>query len=333
MERTEIALALGAVALAVAGFSAFQAMNTTQASEDQMTEQQVRDVASSLDDEQPSRHGEPLYGGSAMGYVIDFPNDERFYISGDSGPMWTMENYINPVLDPTVSFFSAGNVYTADMETAAWEAAMVDSETSIPIHYGTFPFLDQDTSEFENTLADYRDEGETDSESQVIETGEWTDVHGVETMWVGHGTLMFKGPQDTNIMVDPWVKTNPEAPQDWKDNVENIPRVDIILLTHGHLDHYTPSMIRELQDMHNSTVVAEWELAAHMSNQGFSNVVAVNKGADIDKEVLTGSGATGGVENMPDDMQFHTVWAKHSSSPATTLGEQFGITVEGEIAE
>lgn len=334
MERTDIALGLGALALLVSVGVAVQTMSqgSTQAS-DGVNQSEVRSIAGDLDGDQSNRYGEPLYAGSAMGYVIDFPNGESFYVSGDTGPMWTLENYIKRSLDPSVSFFSTGNVYTADMETGAWMASKVDSETSIPVHYGTFPFLDQDPQDFESRLTELRNQGETDSEAEILDTGEWETVHGVETMWVGHGTMFFEGPQGTDIMVDPWIKTNPNAPQSWKDNSSNIPETDLILLTHAHLDHFTPSMIQTLQEQHNATVVAEWELAGHMANQGFSNTVAVNKGADLDKETLKGAGATGAISRVSDEINIHTVWAKHSSSPATSLGKAFGITVEGELSE
>lgn len=331
MELAQISAGLSALALVIAVLAVSQGSAPAQ-DQFNLTEEQVRSIAGSLDDEQPSRYGEPLYAGSSMGYVIDFASGESFYVSGDSGPTWEMRSYIRDQLEPTVAFFSAGNVYTSDMETAAWQASLVDSDVAIPIHYGTFPALEQDATPFENTLADLRAQGETNTTSMVLDTADWTTVNGVETMWVGHGSLMFQSPDGTNIMVDPWIMTNPEAPQSWKDDLSNVPRVDLILVTHGHTDHYTPSTIKELQDMYNSTVVAEWELAAHMINQGFSNVVGVNKGGDLDRQTLVNSGATGGVQNMEDGMNIHTVWAKHSSSPATTLDQAFGITVDGEIA-
>lgn len=333
MERTDLAVGLGALALVISSGIALQSLTQSSSQAEQIQKEDVESIASELDSEQPDRYGEPLYAGSSMGYVIDFPNGENFYVSGDTGPMWSLENYIKPSLEPSVAFFSTGNVYTADMETGAEMAADVDAETSVPIHYGTFPFLDQDPSEFENRLETLREENETDSQSKVVETGEWNTINGVETMWVGHGTMMFQGPEGTNIMVDPWIETNPEAPQDWKDDISNIPDVDLILLTHGHLDHFTPSTIRDLQEEYNSTAVAEWELAGHMTNQGISNTVAVNKGADLDKSILKQAGASGSIEDVSSEIDIHTVWAKHSSSPATSLGEAFGITVEGEIAE
>ncbi len=333
MEKTDLAIGLGALALVISAGVAIQSLSQTGAQNSQVQEEDVKNIASNLDEQQPDRFGEPLYSGSSMGYVIDFPNGENFYISGDTAPMWTLENYIKPSLDPSVAFFSTGNVYTADMETGAEMAADVDAETSIPIHYGTFPYLDQDPQEFSSKLSELRENNETDSETETLETGEWETINGVETMWVGHGTLMFKGPEGSNIMVDPWIETNPSAPQDWKEDLSNVPDVDMILITHGHLDHFTPSTIKDLQEQYNSTVVAEWELAGHMANQGFSNTVAVNKGADLDKDILTASGASGSIEDVSSEIDIHTVWAKHSSSPATSLGQSFGITVEGEIAE
>ena len=333
MERTDIALGLGVLALLVSVGVAVQVMTQDGGSVDAVNESEVTDIAQNLDSEQPSRHGEPLYAGTGMGYVIDFPNGENFYVSGDTAPMWSHENYIGEKLDPSVTFISSGNVYTPDMETGAWMASKVDADVSIPIHWKTFPFLEQNTDGFHQELSELREEGKTDSEAKTMNAGESETIKGVETTWVGHGTLFFEGPEGTSIMVDPWIKTNPQAPESWKNDSSNIPETDLILLTHAHLDHFTPSMIETLQEQYNSTVVAEWELAGHMANQGFSNTVAVNKGADVNKSILKASGATGGIERVSEDLMIHPVWMKQSSSPATALGDSFGITVEGEITE
>lgn len=333
MERTDLALGLGALALVISIGVGFQALNSDGQSGDGLNESEVTQIAQDLDSEQPNRVGEPLYAGTGMGFVIDFPNSESFYVSGDTAPMWSHENYIGERLDPSVTFMSAGNVYTPDMETGAWMASKVDADISIPVHWKTFPFLEQSSDGFHEKLSELREEGKTSSEAMTITPGEPETIKGVETTWAGHGTLFFEGPEGTSIMVDPWIKTNPQAPESWKEDSSNIPETDLILLTHAHLDHFTPSMIETLQDQYNATVVAEWELAGHMANQGFSNTVAVNKGADVNKSILKASGATGGIERVSEELVIHPVWMKQSSSPATALGESFGITVEGELAE
>ncbi len=331
MEKVDIAIGVGVAALLVSLGVGFQAVAGDSVDKG-INESAVREIAGNLDDEQPSRYGEPIYTGTGLGYVVDFSNDQTFYHSGDTAPIWSMKSYIGERLDPEVAFLAAGGFYTSDMKTAAWEASLVDPETAYPHHYGTFPFMAQDQEKFEEELQSLREEGKTDAEAGKLKIGEWQNINGIRTFYAGHSTMLFQDPaNDFTIAVDPWVMTNGNAPQSWKEDISNMPEVDMILLTHGHLDHFTPSTVRKIQEEYNATVLAEWELAAHMVNQGFSNVVAVNKGASLEKSQLLKAGATGGIEEMPEDMVIHPVWMKQSSSPATALGKSFGATVEGEL--
>jgi len=331
--ETQVAIGIGVLALLLAGFAAYQTTMDDAAPEESeaLSEEEVEDLATEIAEDY-SRDGEPLYTGTGMGFTIEFSNGDRHYISGDTHAHWEMENYINEHIDPDVSYLSGGNVYTPDLETAGWMASLVDAnDYSIPVHYKTFDFLDQDYQDFEDSVNEYRDEDETDTEPMELEKGGEWEHNGVNVHYVGHLTMLFEDPEGANIMVDPWINTNPHAPEEWVNNPEEWPEVDIILLTHGHLDHYTPGAIEELQEQHDSLVIAEWELAGHMTNQGFENVLAVNKGANLDKEILEGMGGTGAVENMPEDMTIWTHWMKHSSSPATALGAEFGIAEDDEL--
>lgn len=332
--ETQVAVGIGVLALLLAGFAVYQSMADEAAPTeevDSLTEDEVRTIADEIAQDY-SREGEPLYTGSGMGFTIEFSNGERHYHSGDTHAHWEMENYINEHIDPDVAYLSGGNVYTPDLETAGWMASLVDAnDYSIPHHYGTFPFMDQDFEEFENSVDHYRDEGETDTEALEIEPGGEWEHNGVEVQYVGHSTFIFEDPEGHTIIVDPWINTNPNAPEEWVNEPEEWPEIDMILLTHGHLDHYTPGAIEEIQDRDDAPVIAEWELAGHMINQGFENVVAVNNGANLDKDILEGMGATGAIEEMPEDMTIWTHWMKHSSSPATALGADFGIAEDDEL--
>ena len=59
---------------------------------------------------------------------------------------------------------------------------------------------------------------------------------------IGHASLYIEtdgpGGEGTGptILIDPWLTTNPKTPAKWK-NLDELGKVDLILVTHGHGDH------------------------------------------------------------------------------------------------
>lgn len=56
--------------------------------------------------------------------------------------------------------------------------------------------------------------------------------------WFGHAAFSITTPNGKVLLIDPWLSnpSNPEA-KDGKDPLNAIPKVDYILITHGHRDH------------------------------------------------------------------------------------------------
>ena len=56
--------------------------------------------------------------------------------------------------------------------------------------------------------------------------------------WFGHAAFSITTPNGKVILIDPWLNnpSNPEA-KGGKDPLLAVPKVDYILLTHGHRDH------------------------------------------------------------------------------------------------
>ena len=58
-----------------------------------------------------------------------------------------------------------------------------------------------------------------------------------EVLWLGQSAFRITSPQGKVIVTDPWLRTNPTTPAEYK-NLEALGKVDVLLVTHGHFDHF-----------------------------------------------------------------------------------------------
>ncbi|MGB7280843.1 MAG: MBL fold metallo-hydrolase, partial [Candidatus Acidiferrum sp.] len=59
------------------------------------------------------------------------------------------------------------------------------------------------------------------------------DTKGNRITYFGHSTFSLTTPSGQVAIIDPWVTTNPGCPEILK----NVPRLDVIFLSHAHGDH------------------------------------------------------------------------------------------------
>ena len=86
-------------------------------------------------------HG-PAYVGAESGFMIE-GEGHSIYFSGDTDVMADMKIF-NDLHKPDIGILSAGGFYTMDMKRAAYAAkTFFDFKTVIPMHYRTFPALEQ----------------------------------------------------------------------------------------------------------------------------------------------------------------------------------------------
>ncbi len=58
-----------------------------------------------------------------------------------------------------------------------------------------------------------------------------------EVLWLGQSAFRITSPGGKVIVVDPWLKLNPLTPAVYK-NLEALGKVDVLLVSHGHFDHF-----------------------------------------------------------------------------------------------
>jgi L-ascorbate metabolism protein UlaG (beta-lactamase superfamily) len=81
--------------------------------------------------------------------------------------------------------------------------------------------------------------------------------------WFGHAAFSITTPKGKVLLIDPWLKndSNPEA-MNGKDPLASIPKVDYILLTHGHRDHVGDAV--EIAKKTGAVLISNPELAGNL---------------------------------------------------------------------
>jgi L-ascorbate metabolism protein UlaG (beta-lactamase superfamily) len=135
-----------------------------------------------------------------------------------------------------------------------------------------------------------------------------------EVLWLGQAAFRVSTPGGKVIVIDPWLQGNPKTPAQYK-KLDALGKVDLILVTHGHGDHFADAP--ELAKMNNAPMWAPAGLNQSMLTMGIlpANLVPrMNKGG-----TAFPFGPTGGVK-------ITQVHAEHSSevvwrNPATGKDE------------
>ncbi len=119
------------------------------------------------------------------------------------------------------------------------------------------------------------------------------DTKGNRITYFGHSTFSLTTPSGQVALIDPWVASNPVCPP----SLKNLERLEVILLTHAHTDHFGDLLA--LAKQHHPKIVCIFETALYIGQKGF------------EKEVLPmGKGGTQTV----GDFQITMTHAFHSNS-------------------
>ena len=95
--------------------------------------------------------------GVPAGYIITLPGGPCVYHAGDTGLFASMELF-SVFHDIDLALLPIGGWFTMDPEQAAYACALLRCAKVAPMHWGTFPILEQSTDEFRAQLAKYAPE-------------------------------------------------------------------------------------------------------------------------------------------------------------------------------
>ena len=87
-------------------------------------------------------------GGSSCGYIIQLEAGRKIYHSGDTGIFGDMRTVIRDIYKPDIALIPIGDRYTMGPFEASIAAAWIDAKIIIPMHYNTFPEIEQDPEKY-----------------------------------------------------------------------------------------------------------------------------------------------------------------------------------------
>lgn len=90
--------------------------------------------------------------GCPTGFIIRLEDGFTIYHAGDTGIFANMALW-GELYAIDLALLPSGGVFTMDARQAAYAAKILQAKAVIPMHWGTFPVLAQDTKEFEQELA------------------------------------------------------------------------------------------------------------------------------------------------------------------------------------
>jgi L-ascorbate metabolism protein UlaG (beta-lactamase superfamily) len=105
-----------------------------------------------------------------------------------------------------------------------------------------------------------------------------TLTRGASITWYGHACIEVRSPEGKVILIDPWF-SNPLSPR----RPDLVPRCDIMLVTHGHADHFGDAL--SIGSRFKPYWPAIHELALRLGHNlpgGRDAVVGMNKGGTVE---------------------------------------------------
>ena len=148
-----------------------------------------------------------------------------------------------------------------------------------------------------------------------------------ELQWLGQAGFRIKTPGGKTIVIDPWITGGPKAPAAYKTDLGALGKIDLLLVTHAHVDHLGDAPA--LAKLNNTMLYGPADMVTPLITLG---IIPANLGYRFNK--------SGTIEPQPG-IKVTPVKAEHSSllvwnNPATgkneshPAGEPVGYIIELE---
>lgn len=91
--------------------------------------------------------------GQPVGYILTLPGGFTIYHAGDTGLFSSLELW-GQIFSIDLALLPIGGVFTMDPKQAALACKLLKTRAVIPMHWGSFPMLEKDTTLFAKELRD-----------------------------------------------------------------------------------------------------------------------------------------------------------------------------------
>lgn len=91
-------------------------------------------------------------GGSACGFIFEMEDGKKIYHAGDTGLFGDMKTIIGDIYKPDIAMLPIGDRFTMAPHEAAIAAEWIGSTKIMPMHYNTFPIIEQDPEYFKKLV-------------------------------------------------------------------------------------------------------------------------------------------------------------------------------------
>ncbi len=133
--------------------------------------------------------------------------------------------------------------------------------------------------------------------------------------WLGHASFHIQ-TAGLDVVIDPFFTGNPKFPAGYEDRIS---KIDILVLTHGHADHFADAV--RLAKKYNPQVFGQYELIGYMGSQGLDKLQPMNTGGTVD--------AGNGVDVTMVNASHASSFSDGNDAAPTYMGVANGVVLRG----